>query len=202
MKKWTILVPVAAAAAAGLAIALKGKSGDAAPKQAKPAKSGKKAGFSFKDPKTASYSFASGFKDAKTVEVSFSYDGENSSFAVASEDFLAPTGDSHVGIVYAPDFAVQVEYAAYYAGEDFAALSKDVAERYRKFAEISFGGVSGISYFNGKNYCMAFPAADATADYVLVTVVNMGDDSEEEAEKLPEHPMLKAMLESLSITAE
>lgn len=203
MKKWTVLVPVAAAAAAGLVIALKGKDGSAAPAKAKPAKSGgKKAGFTFKNLQTGVYSFASGFRDAKTVNVSLGYDAENSSFTVTSEDFLAPTGDSHAGIIYAPDFAVQIEYAAYYAGEDFAALKKETAERFKGFGEVSFGGTDGVCFFNGKNYCMAFPAADATADYVLITVVNMGDDSEEEAAKLPDHPMLKAMMDTLSITAE
>ena len=197
MKKWIFAIP-AAAAAVGALVLVKGKSGDSAPKSTKSA--AKKKGYTMKAPQTGSYSFASGFRDAKTVEVSMSYDSETCSFSVVSEDFIAPTGDSHVGILYAPDFAIQVEYAAYYAGEDFAALSKDVASRFKGFAEISCGGSSGISYFNGKNYCMAFPAADA--DYVLLTVVNMGDDTEEEAAKLPTNEMLCAIMETLSVKAE
>ena len=199
MKKWILLVP-AAAAAAGAAVLLKGKKSDAAPKAAKSA--GKKKGYVMAKPQTGVYSFASGFKDAKTVEVRLSYDSETCSYAVASEEFIAPTGDSHAGILYAPDFAMQVEYAAYYAGEDFAALTKDTSERFKGFSEVSFGGTNGISYFNGKNYCMAFPAADATADYVLITVVNMGDDTEEEAAKLPTNEMLTAIMDTLEISAE
>lgn len=199
MKKWILVIP-AAAAAAGVALALKGKSADKAPKAAKTA--AKKKGYTMKNPQTGSYSFASGFRDAKTVEVALSYDADTCSFAVVSEEFISPTGDSHAGILYAPDFAMQVEYAAYYSGDDFAALSKDVAGRFKGFAEVSYGGISGISYFNGKNYCLAFPAADATADYVLVTVVNMGDDTEEEAAKLPTNEMLVAIMDTLKITAE
>ena len=203
MKKQVVLISAAAAAAAGVVIALRGKGGDSASAKAKPAKSGgKKAGFTFKNLQTGEYSFASGFRDAKTVYVRLGYDADNSSFSVTSEDFLAPTGDSHAAIVYAPDFALQIEYAAYYAGEDFAAMSKDTAERYKGFKEISCNGLGGIGFFNGKNYCMAFPAADAAADYVLFTVVNMGDDKEEVIAALPEHPMLSAMLDTLTITAE
>ena len=123
MKKWLIAVPVVAAAAAGAALLLtgKGKDKDTAPKAAKPAakpvagkSAGKKAaGFAFKNPKTGVYSFASGYKDAKTVEVSLNYDEDKHSFTVASEDFITDTGDSHVAIIYADDFAMQVEYAAY-----------------------------------------------------------------------------------------
>ena len=202
MKKWTLLIP-AAAVGAGVLVALKlGKSDKPDAKPAKKAAGKKSAGYSFKAPKTGEYSFASGFKDAKTVNVGISYDADNSSFTVASEDFLAPTGDSHAGIIYAPEFAIQIEYASYYAGEDFAAMSKDTAERYKGFKEISCNGLGGIGFFNGKNYCMAFPAADAAADYVLFTVVNMGDDKEEVIAALPEHPMLSAMLDTLTITAE
>lgn len=200
MKKWILLVP-AAAAAAGAAILLKGKGGEKAAKPA--AKGGKKpAAPVMKNPQTGTYSFASGFKDAKTVDVSITYDGENSSFTVSSEDFLSATGDSHVGLLYAPDFAMQIEYAPYYAGEDFEAVKKDVAERFREYGEINFGGVNGVRYFNGKNFCMAFPVEGVTADYVLFNVVCMGDDSEEEAAKLPDNPMVLAVMNSLTVSAQ
>ncbi len=53
-----------------------------------------------------------------------------------------------------------------------------------------------------KKWTLLIPAADAAADYVLFTVVNMGDDKEEVIAALPEHPMLSAMLDTLTITAE
>ena len=204
MKKWLIAVPAAAAAGAVLLLSRKGKS--AAPKAEKPAArkpAGKKsAAVALKNPKTGVYSFASGYKDAKTVEVSLSYDADIHSFTVASEDFIAPTGDSHAAIIYAEDFAMQVEYAAYYHGEDFEALSKSIEGQFKGFGKVSFNGIDGVCYLNGGNYCMAFPAADATADYVLITVVLMGDDNEEERAKLPSNPEMNAIMNTLSISAK
>ena len=204
MKKWLIAVPAAAAAGAVLLLSRKGKP--AAPKAEKPAArkpAGKKsAAVALKNPKTGVYSFASGYKDAKTVEVSLSYDADIHSFTVASEDFIAPTGDSHAAIIYAEDFAMQIEYAAYYHGEDFEALSKSVAAQFKGFGKVSFNGIDGVCYLNGGNYCMAFPAADATADYVLITVVLMGDDNEEERAKLPSNPEMNAIMNTLTISAK
>ena len=204
MKKWLIAVPAAAAAGAVLLLSRKGKS--AAPKAEKPAArkpAGKKsAAVALKNPKTGVYSFASGYKDAKTVEVSLSYDADIHSFTVASEDFIAPTGDSHAAIIYAEDFAMQVEYAAYYHGENFEALSKSIEGQFKGFGKISFNGIDGVCYLNGGNYCMAFPAADATADYVLITVVLMGDDNDEERAKLPSNPEMNAIMNTLTISAK
>ena len=205
MKKWLVAVPVAAAAA-GAALLLSRKGKDAAPKAEKPAArkpAGKKsAAVALKNPKTGVYSFASGYKDAKTIEVSLSYDADKHSFTVASEDFIAPTGDSHAAIIYAEDFAMQVEYAAYYHGENFEALSKSIEGQFKGFGKVSFNGIDGVCYLNGGNYCMAFPAADATADYVLITVVLMGDDNEEERAKLPSNPEMNAIMNTLAISAK
>ena len=204
MKKWLIAVPAAAAAGAVLLLSRKGKP--AAPKAEKPAArkpAGKKsAAVALKNPKTGVYSFASGYKDAKTVEVSLSYDADIHSFTIASEDFIAPTGDSHAAIIYAEDFAMQVEYAAYYHGENFEALSKSIEGQFKCFGKVSFNGIDGVCYLNGGNYCMAFPAADATADYVLITVVLMGDDNEEERAKLPSNPEMNAIMNTLTISAK
>ena len=204
MKKWLIAVPAAAAAGAVLLLSRKGKP--AAPKAEKPAArkpAGKKsAAVALKNPKTGVYSFASGYKDAKTVEVSLNYDADIHSFTIASEDFIAPTGDSHAAIIYAEDFAMQVEYAAYYHGENFEALSKSIEGQFKGFGKVSFNGIDGVCYLNGGNYCMAFPAADATADYVLITVVLMGDDNEEERAKLPSNPEMNAIMNTLAISAK
>ncbi len=205
MKKWLVIAPAAAAAALGAALAIKssgGKKPAAASKAAKAPAAGtgtKKAGFTIKNPQTGVYTFASGYKDAREISVSVGYDGDKHSFAVVSEDFVADTGDSHVAVVYADDFAMQIEYAPYYHGEDFAELEKSVAEHYKNFGKVSFSGVNGICYTNGGSYCMAFPAADSTADYVLVTVVLMGDDSEDERIKLRTNPEMLAIMDTLVI---
>ena len=195
MKKWLILVPVGAAAAAAAVLMTR------KPKDGKPAAK-KAAAPAIKNAKTAEYSFASGYKDAKTIEVKFNYDSEKFSYAVVSEDFLTDTGDSHAGVLYGEDFGIQVEYAAYYAGEDFAALSANIADRFKGFGEVSFGGISGVKFFEGGKLCVAFPAADATADYVLVSVVMKGDDPKQEYLNLPEDPDVNAILSTISISAK
>ena len=122
MKKWLVIAaPLAAAAAVGAALALGKGKGGAAEKPAKPAKApkaantvvNKKDGFTIKKPQTGEYTFSSGYKDAKEITVSVVYDTDKHSFAVVSEDFVADTGDSHVAVIYADDFAMQIEYAPY-----------------------------------------------------------------------------------------
>ena len=58
--------------------------------------------------KEAVYSFISGFKDAATVEFRFPYNPERFRFAVVEDEFLAESGDSHVGILSGEAFSVQV----------------------------------------------------------------------------------------------
>ena len=99
MKKWLIIAPIgAAAAAAAVLLSKKGKGGE--PKQAKPAAGKKQAKPAITKPKTGVYSFASGYKDAKTVEVALTYDEEKCTFGEVSEGFLVPTDDSHAAIIY------------------------------------------------------------------------------------------------------
>ncbi len=207
MKKWLVIAPIAAAAAAGAALALKGRTGaekkPAVKAAAKPAaKSGgkKSAEFSIKNPKSGVYSFASGYRDAKEITVSVTYDADKHGFAVVSEGYITDSGDSHVAILNADDFAIQIEYAPYYHGEDFAALEKSVEENYKNFGRVSFKDASGICFTNGGSYCMAFPAAGSTADYVLATVVLMGDDNEDERVKLRSNPEMLAIMDTLVIS--
>ena len=118
MKKWLIIAPIAAAAAAGAALALKGKSGadkkpaaKTASKPAAKAAGGKNAEFSIKNPKSGVYSFASGYKDAKEITVTVTYDADKHAFGVVSEGYITDSGDSHVAIINADDFSIQIEYA-------------------------------------------------------------------------------------------
>lgn len=208
MKKWLVIASIAAAAAAaGAVLALKGRSGAAnkpaaeksAAKPAAKSGGGKNAGFSIKNPQTGVYSFASGYKDAKEIGVSLTYDADKHGFAVVSEGYITDSGDSHVAILSADDFAIQIEYAPYYHGEDFAALEKSVEENYKNFGRVSFKNTSGICFTNGGSYCMAFPAAGSSADYVLATVVLMGDDNEDERVKLRSNPEMLAIMDTLVI---
>ena len=54
-----------------------------------------------------------------------------------SEGYITDSGDSHVAIINTDDFSIQIEYAPYYHGEDFAALERSVAENYKNFGKVS-----------------------------------------------------------------
>ena len=134
------------------------------------------------------------------MTVQLGYDPERFSYAVASEDFISETGDSHVGILRGEDFSMQLEYAAYFGGEDFTALVKHISERYKGFESIRCGGVEGIRYFDGKSLCMAFPAGTA-ADYLLISALVPGDDADNVYLTLWDNKELQAIMNSLSISA-
>ena len=121
MKKWQIIAPIGIAAAAAAAVLAMRKKPQAAA-DAKPAPAAKKPAPAAQL-KTGSYSFVSGYKDAATVEVKVGYDPERFSFAVIEDSFPAYSSDSHVAVIYGEDFTAQIEYAGYYHGEDFAAMS-------------------------------------------------------------------------------
>ena len=190
-RNWKVIAPLALSAAGALAaglVVLLGKNDKDAPADAAPEKKAA--------PEKAlcvgSYSFISGFKDAATVEMSLRYDPEKFSFTVVEEDFLSYSSDSHVAIVYGEDFNLQIEYAGFYADEDFAA-------RGAALAEVSYGDLKGVSYLDGDNMalCLAIPG-DAHS-FLLVTVQKTSayDDA---VTTLPAHPELRALLESVSFT--
>ena len=182
----------------GVLTLLKGKvpeeeSGAAAPKRPAPAAP--------KNQKTGSYSFISGFQDAATVEVSLDYDADKYSYAVVEEDFLNYTSNSHAAILYGEDFNVQLEYAAYYQGEGFEDLIRQVSEKYRGFAPVAYGGNTGIQYCDGDNVCLCFPAGDDAHSYLLLTLVK-GPAWDDEVTALPAHPDLAAMLSSMKVSVQ
>ena len=150
-----------------------------------------------KAPLEASYSFISGFQDAATVDMQFSYDSEHFRYTVAEEDFLAETGDSHVGILHGEAFSVQFEYGTYYPGEDFARLRAELASKHRDLSDVSYGGLTGISYRAGDHICLAFPIPEDANSYLLVTLVK-APDNDDEPEALPADPELQYILGSVS----
>ena len=197
MKKWKILAPLtllaAGAAALGAATLLRKEDGDdvSAVQGA--------GGSTVRSRQTGSYSFISGYKDARTVELSLDYDAEKYSFAVVGEDFLSYTSDSHVAIVRGEDFSFQLEYAAYYQGEGFEDLIRHVSERYRGFETVAYGENTGLRYLAGDNLCLCFPAGDDPYSYLLLTLFK-GAGYDGELEELVEHPDLSAMLSSLRLS--
>ena len=196
MKKWTILAPLGLAAGAAAALVLlKKKPAEkaAAPKAAPAKKDAPKAPANLK---TGSYSFISGFQNAVTVDMTLDYDADAFSFAVVEEGFLSYSSDSHVAILEGEDFSLQVEYAAYYSGEDFAAHCASLAEKHQDFAPVRYGSVDAVKYLEGDNLCFCIPIPQDDHSYVLVLLFKAkGNDTP--LPDLADDPDLGAMLASV-----
>ena len=198
MSKWKVIAPLgllAAAGAAAAAVLLKKKDGGSAPKGASPA-AAKKAAPKETLMKTGEYSFVSGFKDARTVEVKLDYDALRFGFDVIGEDFLTYSSDSHVAVVSGEDFSFQMEYASFYKGEDFALVTETAAQKYAGFASVRFGGVEGYSYREGDSVCFCLPVDEYS--YLLLTLLK-AEGCDKTLEELAGGEELKALLSTLRI---
>ena len=198
MKKSTLWLSVAAGAALGAASYLLGKKFSDAPEaknSAAPSSSvGAKAPAAVPDSvKEACYSFISGFKDAKTVEFRFPYDAERFSFAVAEDEFLAESGDSHVGLLYGEAFSAQFEYGTYYSGEDFSKLREELSSQHPDLNDVSYANLSGVVFRDGDNLCLAFPVPEDAHSYLLVTLIKAADN-DDELETLSDSPDFRVLM--------
>ena len=197
MKKWTILAPVGLLAL-GAAFALTRRKASPAPKAAASAKKAApaKAPKAPANLKTGSYSFISGFQNAATVEMTLDYDGEKFSYAVVEEDFLSYSSDSHVALLQGEDFSLQIEYAAYFTGEDFPAHCAALAEKYQSFAPVRYDSVDAVKYLEGDNLCFCVPIPEDEHSYVQVLLFkDKGNDSP--LPDMAEDPDLGAILSSI-----
>ena len=147
--------------------------------------------------KEAVYSFISGFKDAATVEFCFPYDPVRFRFAVVEDEFLAESGDSHVGILSGEDFSVQVEYGSYYSGEDFALLTQELSSRHPDLDTAAYGTLAGVKFRDGDHFCLAFPVPEDPHSYLLLTLVK-APDNDDELETIPDTADFRALLNSAS----
>ena len=195
-RKWKVIAPLAISAAGALAagiVTLMQK----VPKAQAPAKpeSGK-APAAPAVLKTGSYSFVSGFKDAATVEMQLDYDPEKFSFSVISEEYLNPSSDSHVAVLWGEDYHIQMEYAAYFPGENFETMSKAIEEKFKGFTPVRFGANEAVRYLDGDSYGIRLRIPDDENSYLLLTVVRAAADPEDFA-ALPEEPAFAAMLGSI-----
>ena len=197
--KYLWLTLPAAATVGVAAYLLKKSSGSAPAAKAAAAPATKKAPAAPTSVKEASYSFISGFKDAATVELKFAYDAEKFHFSVVEDDFLTESGDSHVGVLHGENFSAQVEYGSYYSGEDFAKLCQELVGKHHDLAEAVYGPLSGVSYRDGDNLCLAFPIPEDGHSYLLITLVK-APDNDDELEALLDYPELRFMLESASFS--
>ena len=149
--------------------------------------------------KEAVYSFISGFKNAATVEFRFDYDADRFHYAVAEDDFLTESGDSHVGILTGEDFSVQFEYGAYYSGEDFDLLTQELSSRHPDLDQAVYGGLSGVKFRDGDNFCLAFPVPEDAHSYMLITLVK-APDNDDELETIPDTADFRTLLNSGSLS--
>ena len=193
MRKWILLVPAIASLAVGTYILVKKDNEDTADVPENKGTEKKE----ILNPKTGSYSFVSGFKDAKTVNLAFTFDGDRFSCAQLEEDFLTFTSVSHAAAIYGEDFSIQIEYADLAGGESFAALEDELKEKKTGFAPVRFGENEGFRYFNGDNVCFVFPASEYS--YILVTVIK-DKNSDIDYRDLPDDPDVAAILGSLKIS--
>lgn len=198
MKKWQIIAPIGFAAAGVAAALILGKK-PAGSDSAKPANTKAPSKAVIKNAKTGSYSFVSGYKDAATVELSVVYDADRFSFSVIEDGFLSYSSDSHVAVICGEDFSMQIEYATYYQGEGFDALTKNVQEKFKGFGTVEYGCVKGIKYIDGDNVCMCFPISGDDNSYVLVTLVK-AKDNDDDFTVLPDYPDVAAIIESFSFS--
>lgn len=194
-KKVVVPAVLAAAGAAVFALTKKKPAG----KGEKGAAKGKAA--VMKNAKTGIYTFLSGYRDPVTVDVKMDYDSEKYSFAVIEEDFITYTSDSHVAAVYGADFRMQLEYAGYYSGEDFAAYAKVVKEKFSGFEEVSYGENAGFKYTDGDSLCICFPIPGDEFSYILINVIKE-KDCKLEFEEMPKHPDLELMLASIKFESK
>lgn len=194
MRKTRVIAPLALAAAAalaaGVATLLKKLPEEAAAPAAQAAPAAPKS------MRSGSYSFISGFQDAVTVELGMDYDGEKYSFVVIEDEFPSSSSDSHVAVVYGGDFDMQLEYAAFFQGEDFAAHCGSVAEKYQGVGPVRYGSLEGIRYIDGGNICLALPIPGDSHSCMLVTLIK-NPDYDEDYTTLPDHPDVRFMLSSL-----
>ena len=187
MKKWKVIAPLSLAAvgalAAGVATLLrKPKEEVAAPgaKAAPAAKAGPQ-----KALQTGSYSFISGFKDAATVELTFQYDPEVTDYSVVEEGFLCYSSASHVAIIHSEDFRAQIEYAPFYAGENFE-------------SPVRYAELEGIQYGDGDSICLCFAIPGDDHSYIQVNLFKLADD-DDPITVFPQYPAVKALFDSARI---
>lgn len=104
-------------------------------------------------------------------------------------------------MIYGEDFTAQIEYAGYYHGEDFAAMSAAARGKFQGFGEIGFGALRGIRYIDGDCICMCFPVPGDEYSYLLVTVVK-AEGNDDTLDELQDDENLAALLGSVEISSE
>ncbi|MCR5136509.1 MAG: hypothetical protein K6C12_05370 [Oscillospiraceae bacterium] len=196
MRIKTILPSVSLGAAAGAVYYFLQKRSSAKSDSAKPAKA---VSTLSADLKTGTYSFISGFQDAVTVELTFSYIPEKHIYSIREDDFLVESDDSHVGVLEGENFSLQLEYAVYYAGEDYQKLTEELAVKHHDLTPISYGSNVGVMYQSGDNLSLVFPIPEDTHSYLHVTLVKAAGN-DDALEMLPTYQEVEMILRSMKFS--
>ena len=110
--------------------------------------------------------------------------------------FLSYSSDSHVALLQGEDFSLQIEYAAYFTGEDFAAHCAGLAEKHKSFGPVRYGSVDAVKYLEGDNLCFCVPIPGDGQSYVLVLLFkDKGNDTP--LPDMAQDPDLSAILSSV-----
>jgi hypothetical protein len=196
MKKWIWLLPAGAAIAAGTMLLIRKNGRDPLPSGEKKVPGPSKKAYQMASPASGTYSFVSGYQDAKTVEVRFTYDAEKYVCREIEEEFPALTSVSHAELISGEDFEFQLEYSDFAAGEDFSAYTALLKEKQKGFAPVRYGSNEGFRYYNGDNVCFVFPATAFSC--VLITVI-LSKGSDLDYRELHDNEELSAFLATLSV---
>ncbi len=199
MNKWKVIAPLGLLAAGGAAAALLLKKRAAGGETGSAPDDRKKAAPRETMMKTGEYSFVSGFRDAKTVEVLLDYDALRFSFDVIGEDFLSYSSDSHVAVITGEDFSMQMEYASYYKGEDLDVITAAAEKKYGGFAPVDFGGAKGFRYREGDSVCFCLGVDEYS--YLLLTLIK-AQGCDKTVEELAGSEDLTALLGTIRIGAK
>lgn len=199
IKPYWLLVPVAAAAGAAVVFSRKKTEKTVRDKNARGGTASSESSYVPGTVKTGNYSFISGFKDAATVDLSFSYDADLFRYSVVEEQFLIESGDSHVGILCGEDFSAQFEYGTYYPGEDYERLCRELLSKHPDLSDAQYGLHSGIRFLDGDSICLIFPIPEDNCSYLQISLLKTpGNDDPLSA--LPEYPSLRFILDSVTFS--
>ena len=175
-RAWKVLAPLAVtglgALAAGVTVLLqKVETAPAAPAAPAAKSAGEEA--PARDPATLSfgtYSFISGFQNAATIEVGVPFDPATESFSVVSEDYLSPSDDSHVALLYSEDYRLQFEYASFYGGESWDEHVAALREKHPDLCGVLYGENTGVVLLAGDSLRLDLRIPDETASFLQVTI--------------------------------
>ena len=199
MKTWKLLLPISLAAGAA-ALLLKKKlprPGDGERTEEKKAPSAE----AMQHMQEGQYEFISGYDNARHVTVCIPYDAARFAFSVLSEDYPAVSAASHVALLSGEEYQVQMEYAAFYQGEDFDLLAKSSEGKYKDFRLWRCGENEGFSYLDGDDWRVAVKIPGDNDSYLLVTALRLAAEAEDFAQ-LPDEAVFRELLAQLRFTRQ